>query len=236
MGYKLLFSIVNQNLIREDNIFLINKTQRYVEAEFTFKTSEWDNLEKYAMFSIKGRNFMIPLGDSKICTTTVPKEALKTTNFKISVFGGEILTTNAVKILLGESGYSKFVTPTCNGEPEDIFKVIRRKLSKKFDEIEFKNNNMICYSDGEIVSIVPITASLLENYYTKEEIENSIEETRSNLENQINDLDTNLRLYVDELGNVTEEKLSTLVSDIVIEENEDSVFFKLIKYGEDLNG
>ena len=102
MGYKLLFSIVNQELIREDNVFLVNKTQKFVEAEFTFKTPEWDDLEKFAVFNIKGRSYTFPIGDNKICTITVPREALKSTHFRVSIFGGDMLTTNSVKILLGE--------------------------------------------------------------------------------------------------------------------------------------
>ena len=214
MGYKLLFSIVNQELIREDNIFLVNKTQKFVEAEFTFKTPEWDDLEKFAVFNIKGRSYTFPIGDNKICTITVPREALKSTHFRVSIFGGDMLTTNSVKILLGESGYSHHITPTGKREPEDIFRMIRRKLSKKFDKIEFKQNSMICYSDGEVVSIVPINESLFENYYSKEDIDTTLEEFESRMD----------------------EKLGQTVVGATIESDENTVYLKLIKYGEDTNG
>jgi hypothetical protein len=67
-----------------------------LKFEFIFKTEDWNAAStKTAVFSYKGKNYMVELDAYNQCT--VPKEAIHDPCFKVSLYGGEI-HTNTVKI------------------------------------------------------------------------------------------------------------------------------------------
>lgn len=67
-----------------------------LKFEFIFKTENWDAVEKKtAVFSYKGKNYEAELDENNQCY--VPKEAIHDPCFKVSLYGGGIVT-NTVKI------------------------------------------------------------------------------------------------------------------------------------------
>lgn len=53
MGYMLSFSVINQELVRTDDLYLVNKIQNYVYIEFSFDGKEWEDIDKYVIFTTK---------------------------------------------------------------------------------------------------------------------------------------------------------------------------------------
>ena len=49
MGYMLSFSVINQELVRTDDLYLVNKIQNYVYIEFSFDGKEWEDIDKYVI-------------------------------------------------------------------------------------------------------------------------------------------------------------------------------------------
>lgn len=67
-----------------------------VKFEFIFKTEDWGTAAtKTAVFSYKGKNYEAELDENNQCY--VSKEAIHDPCFKVSLYGGDILT-NTVKI------------------------------------------------------------------------------------------------------------------------------------------
>lgn len=101
---RVLKFVVDKQIIKQDPDCdfskLIPGTEGYLRAEFTF-SDDWDNCVKVASFcSSMGTEFPPQiLKDGKTCT--IPAEALKAQNFKVSVIGkkdGFKLTTNKVMV------------------------------------------------------------------------------------------------------------------------------------------
>ena len=67
-----------------------------LKFEFVFQTEDWNAVEaKTAVFSYKGKNYEVKLDTYNQCR--VPKEAIHDPCFKVSLYGGGIIT-NTVKI------------------------------------------------------------------------------------------------------------------------------------------
>lgn len=67
-----------------------------LKFEFIFKTEDWNAATtKTAVFSYKGKNYEAELDEYNQCS--VPKEAIHDSCFKVSLYGGGLIT-NTVKI------------------------------------------------------------------------------------------------------------------------------------------
>lgn len=121
------FSVSHQNIIRLDHERLKSKSRNYVYAEFTF-TEEWLDVDKTAVFKTNGLVLHVDIVDNKCL---VPWEMLaEKGEFAVSVFGGDLITTESVIVPVGLSGYED------GGEPQDPTPTIYEQILKKIEEIE----------------------------------------------------------------------------------------------------
>lgn len=140
------FEIENQIIFRCDNNTLVNKSRNYVHATFNFTTDDWEGVDKFAIFrNSKNNNFRVHLGDGDTCECIVPSEALRGDFFWVSVYGGDLITSNSKKINLVKSGYSKAISSTKKYD-KDVFVQIFEKLSGKFEDATYENGDLIFYN------------------------------------------------------------------------------------------
>ena len=145
---------INQQIIeRTESNILVNKSKNYVECNFKFKTNEWTGIEKFAIFKDSwGDPYRVHLGDECESTVIVPEAALKGTYFKVSVYGGDRITTDEKTIPLIPSGYTLKVKPP-EGSDVDIFVQIWDALDEKVTDITYEDGVMRIYSEkGEVTS------------------------------------------------------------------------------------
>lgn len=91
------FSIYNSRLRRIDSSVISPDTNK-VKLEFDFRTDDWSAVEiKTANIYYNGENHPIELDENNQCF--VPPEVLYSPSFKVSVFGGDIVT-NTINILI----------------------------------------------------------------------------------------------------------------------------------------
>lgn len=84
----------NQRLWRYTSGVIIEGAN--LKFEFIFKTEDWNAVTtKTAVFSYKGKNYEVELDAYNQCT--VPKEVIHDPCFKVSLYGGGLIT-NTVKI------------------------------------------------------------------------------------------------------------------------------------------
>ena len=143
------FNCRNQRLSRYTSGVVASNSYGYLKFKFNFNTSDWDDVSiKMANFSYKGRNYSILINEDNMCT--VPKEVIKTPEFKVSVFGGGI-TTNTVSIPVENSNISY--------EDEDsislkYYNEIVNKLSATIDDLrETKADNIILNAENNTVQL-----------------------------------------------------------------------------------
>ncbi|MDO5818706.1 MAG: hypothetical protein Q4P11_00070 [Methanobrevibacter sp.] len=147
------FEINNQVLSRQDENILVNKSKNYVFCNFKFKTVDWDNNEKFAIFKDSwGKSYVSYLGTGNDCRCVVPNEALKGTNFRISVYGGDLITSSELTILLVPSGYTTRISPTAELMSKDVFVDIFDRLQTKIDDIVYEDGYLRCYSAGKVIA------------------------------------------------------------------------------------
>lgn len=145
---------INQQIIeRVDSNILVNKSKNYLECNFKFKTSEWTDIEKFAIFKDSwGSSYRVHLGKECESTIIVPEEALRGTFFKVSLYGGDRVTTNEKTIPLIPAGYTSEIKSP-EGSDVDVFVQIWEALDEKVSNITYEEGVMRVYSEkGEITS------------------------------------------------------------------------------------
>ena len=182
----LKFKIKNQKLVREDDEYLVNLSTEYLECHFDFLTQDWDNVEKYATFKVKGKSYLYQITDNKV---KVPNDILQYKYFYIKLHGtdntkNQKITTDELIIILKITGWKSqdSYTPSHDLTTKDVVTLMKEKLDTKVDHFELTDTNLICYSGENVVQIIPFT--FLENYYDKTEIDNMFKKTIVNVDNR----------------------------------------------------
>lgn len=101
----LKFNVKKQKLERLDSNEIASFTRNYIHVMFDFDEF-WQDLQKYVIFtSVDNNKYVMKLGYGKELSCKIPEEVLTGAFFKISVFGGDLLTTSEEIILVNSSGY-----------------------------------------------------------------------------------------------------------------------------------
>lgn len=125
------FSVYNQRLRRITSSIIPLNAYGKIKFEFDFRTDNWDTIEiKTANFYYNGENQFIDLDEYNQCF--VPKEVFNSQSFKISIFGGDIVT-NTISISIDGN---RDINPSAY---EEIIKLIEEHTHEEYvedDEIE----------------------------------------------------------------------------------------------------
>lgn len=103
---QLQFTVKNQTIKRIDEFTVIAGSIDYLYASFSFETEEWEGFTKTALFIKGDKAYSVLIGDNGECL--VPWEVLTGKGFvRVSVFGGQLITTNLVEIFVAPTGYTE---------------------------------------------------------------------------------------------------------------------------------
>lgn len=95
------FTVKNQRLIRSNYMFVPFASYGLLKCEFKFITDDWKDIEeKTANFFYKNTNYPVVLDKNNQCY--VPKEVIFSPHFKVSIFGGDIVT-NCIKVYVEDT-------------------------------------------------------------------------------------------------------------------------------------
>lgn len=162
------FEVKEQIIKRLDNNVLVNKSKNYVLCHFDFKTIEWEDENKFAIFKDSwGHSYKCVLGTDSICECYVPNDALKGTSFKVSVYCGDLITSNELTIILIPSGYTTNITSPSGFEDSDVFVTIFDELESKIDKVLYADSSIQCWSGSTLLYEIPLVVdSALDNNST----------------------------------------------------------------------
>ena len=168
---ELEFEISNQSLVRTDSVGVVNQSVNYLSCVFTFKTTDWSNANKYALFkSESGENYCYSLGSECEVECTVPAKVLEHDLFRLTLFGlkdEERITTNLVTVKLVRSGFSTSIQSYEGDGTGDIFSDWVELLT---DYILKSDTPGFVLNDGSIDTNVYLTEhQSLEDYVAKEQ-------------------------------------------------------------------
>ena len=149
---ELNFTITHQILKRTDENVMVNKSKNYINCIFIFKTNEWNNQEKIAIFrNEKGETFEKYIGRDNECSCIVPNAALSCDFFTVSVYAGNQITTNEKIVVLLRAGYrNKHHHHHEYDGDKDIFIQIFEKLNDKIDDIII-NDGVLSVRRGDVI-------------------------------------------------------------------------------------
>ena len=126
---EIRFAVKNQALTRLDDNTVVEKSRGYLTARFEF-SDDWDGLTKTAIFRHnKGTPWEMLLDAENVCD--VPWEATLAGEMEVSVFGGDLITTNAEAVIVEPSGYTKGETPS--DPTPDVYTQIIEQVSALSD-------------------------------------------------------------------------------------------------------
>lgn len=109
----LKFEVSNQTITRLDKFIPASESLNYLEAEFDFKTDDWGDCTKTAIFNVNGVQHKAVLDNSNKCK--VPNGAWDNTtrlskiNMKVSVIGERVnyrVTTSEKIVQVNCAGYN----------------------------------------------------------------------------------------------------------------------------------
>ena len=136
MTMDLNFEIKNQILSRKDKNTLVNKSRGYVKCNFSFKTSEWTGLNKFVIFKNEADEaYEVYLGTSCECDCIIPSPVLIGDYFLVSIYGGNVITTDEKRVVLIKSGYTTDLS-TVEEYDTDIFIYMLECLEGKADDAD----------------------------------------------------------------------------------------------------
>ena len=108
MKQKTLDFFVDEPFIRAPHHRVVADSRDYLTARFSFGEA-WQGLTKTAVFlGADGRAYHMLLTDD---ACAVPPQVLRPTQFFVSVFGGDRLTTDRVAVEVAASGFVEGITP-----------------------------------------------------------------------------------------------------------------------------
>lgn len=105
---KLIFKVENQKITRIDEKEVVADSKNYLTAKFVF-SHEWQNVAKTVVFKNEHGVYNVLL-DNDLCK--VPHEVIKNPGFKVSVFGGDLITVDTCFVDVKTSGYEKGNIPS----------------------------------------------------------------------------------------------------------------------------
>lgn len=158
---ELEFNIKNQKLTRTDeNELILNESANYMEATFTFTTTEWTDIDKYVLFKAEnGKAYCVELGTPCTQTVKIPYEVLGADLFRLTIFGlgdGYRITTTEVTIQLDRSGFTDEIYAP---EPYDgdIFSQLREMIHNCLCDVKVEGNHLLFYKDDTVYFTFEIT-------------------------------------------------------------------------------
>ena len=166
------FNVNNQRIRRTDDNYLVNLSKGYLECRFSFTSDEWDELETYAVFTVKGENYRHQVQNGTVFS--LPDELMKHKYFYVQAYGindelNKHLTTNSIVISLDNAIIQPLLIK--DEKIESMVNMIGDIINDKINNFKIDGGKLICYYDETPLTIIPINDNRLLDFLTENYIE-----------------------------------------------------------------
>lgn len=173
------FNVKNQIIERTDNFRAVADSKNYLTAGFKF-SEEWLN-GIIAVFGDCDDNFYDVVVENGSCI--VPWEVIKAPFFTVSVFCGDLVTTNALKVEVERSGYRQGGQP---GKPTpDIYNQLLNTAKPPY--IGDNGNWFVWNKAAGIFEDSGISAKGSDGYTPKKDVDYWTEADRAEIKGYVED-------------------------------------------------
>lgn len=132
--YCIKFSVSGQKISLISKPDVITYSQNMIYAEFSI-SDEWKNQKNTALFTENGNTYKLLLDENNRCL--VPYEVLYSIYFYVGLIGGNLNTTNSVRVHTDKSIYRKNLNES--QKENDVFGQILECLSTVNEQVEVIN-------------------------------------------------------------------------------------------------
>lgn len=121
-------------------------------CSFTFLTREWKHLDKYAIFWNKnGKSSIEYLGQKSKCKCPLPNFLKGASIFYVQVYANDTIYTSKIDVVTNFNALHE--EEECN---KAMFNHFLEETSKKIEDIQYSDNRLLIYSNGELSKVVSI--------------------------------------------------------------------------------
>ena len=106
---QLKFTVNKQHIVRTDFAHVVAGSRNYLECAFRF-SEEWNGFVKTAVFEKDGVVYHVVLQEDAIPASSMP--VFSAGVWRISVFGGNLITADSAALMVFASGYTEENAPT----------------------------------------------------------------------------------------------------------------------------
>lgn len=139
----ILFKVCGQSLYQENSFQkVVADSRNYLRAGFAF-SPDWEGAAKTAVFTGRDKTYHVLLEEDRCM---VPAEVIRAPGFTVSVFGGDLITANSVKVPVTASGYQEGGPPA--DPTPDLYSQIVSQLARKADGLRYENGLLQLLSQG----------------------------------------------------------------------------------------
>lgn len=147
------FEVSHQIIQRKDKNIPVSGSRNYATAVFSFLTEEWSGVNLFALFDTGETVFNVLIDDGKCL---VPWEWLQTAGTKyVSVYGGDLITTNKALVKVFESGYTEDGTAPRPPTP-DLYDQLVTRINGKADGIAIVGDRLQLFSGRELIQEIEL--------------------------------------------------------------------------------
>jgi hypothetical protein len=104
----LRFQVKRQKMTRLDGAYIVSDSKNYLCAEFSF-SEDWEGKIKTAIFEQGNTVYHVVLENDRISAEKMP--VFSAGVWKVSVFGGDLMTADSVSLPVHPSGFRKENAP-----------------------------------------------------------------------------------------------------------------------------
>ncbi len=104
----LTFQVNGQHIVRTDGELVVAGSRNQLRCRFTFDPS-WAGVTKTAIFSCGSTCYHVILTNDAIAPSAMP--VFSAGNWKVSVFGGDLITADTATLVVRPSGYAEGTAP-----------------------------------------------------------------------------------------------------------------------------
>lgn len=217
----LKFQVKNQVLKRIDSEKIVQKGKNIYRCDFTISGDIYEDLNIFAIFSDSWNNKKtVPLGKGNNLSCILPNFLLKGTFFKISLYSGDLITTNVITIPLLSSLYGNFeeYVECEEAESKDIFVQIFDKLDTKVDKLTVADGYLNIYKNDELVE--SIWMDTVNETFVRELVQSNVDEINAILATKSDIGHTHISADVTDLESEIDEDLDFLLLTLTEKINE----------------
>ena len=172
------FKIYDKEIIKINKQYITN-TDKYDKCRFYFDEYTWGDKELFVtFFNERGYSQTVILGKwDETLSCTMPSHIMEGEYFKVFAYAKDLFKTNTIRINTRKGNCQ------AKQKRKKATDYLLEQLNTKIDDITFEDNQLKCYSNGNLIDTIYIDN--VDEAVVRDIVENHLDEIRQQLEKKL---------------------------------------------------